>query len=174
MKRKVVRKKERFALRSKTPARRTARRPRNVYQALRKLISLTNQMQARAAELEHSLQVLREQERMKIMKDLLSALRDTPAGNLVAAPPDRAGENGPDATAQGMLEALMATSPIRPVHNIGDRMPVGRDHIPDTVDLDRPIGDYLGECRALEVTSVGWSYDGKVLLKPIARPVIEG
>jgi len=41
------------------------------------------------------------------------------------------------------------------------------------VELDRPIGDYTQECTALEVAAVGWSFGGKVLLKPIARPVFQ-
>jgi len=45
--------------------------------------------------------------------------------------------------------------------------------MPDTVELDRPIGDYAEECTALAVAAVGWSHGGKVLLKPIVRPVFQ-
>jgi dienelactone hydrolase len=46
-----------------------------------------------------------------------------------------------------------------------------KDNIPAMVELDRPIGDYAEECTALEIAAVGWSFGGKVLLKPIARPM---
>ena len=149
---------------------RAAPRPRNVYRALQRLLTLASQMQGRSAALESALHDLREQERGKVIRDLLSALRDSSAGNLIAAPPDWTGENAPDAPARGLVEALMETFGIKPVHNIGDRIPVGHGNIPDVVELDRPIGDE--ECTALEVSAVGWSYDGKVLLKPVARPVL--
>ena len=128
-------------------------------------------MQARSAVLESELHMLREQERGKVIRDLLSALRDTSAGNLIAAPPDWTGENAPDPAARGLLEALMETFAIKPVHRIGECIAVRHDNIPDTVELDRPIGDE--ECTALEVTAVGWSCAGKILLKPIARPVLQ-
>ena len=94
-----------------------------------------------------------------------------PEGNLITAPPDWVGENAPDAIVKGLLEALMETFAIKPVHNIGDRILFRHDNIPDTVELDPPIGNYAEECTAFEVVAVGWSYGGKVLLKPIARPV---
>ena len=172
MKKKTARTKGRVA-RRKRPAKRTAPHPRNVYQALQRLLTLAGQIQARSAALESSLHMLREQERGKAIRDLLSALRNTSEGNLIAAPPDWVGKHKPDAIARGLLEALMETFPIKPVHNIGDRIPFRHDHIPDTVELDRPIGDYAGECTALEVAAVGWNYGGKVLLKPIARPVFQ-
>ena len=151
----------------------TAVYTRNVYQTLQRLLTLASQMQARSAALESSLHMLREQERGKAIRDLLSALRKTSAGNLIAAPPDWVGENAPDAIVKGLLEALMETFAIKPVHNIGDRILFRHDNIPDTVELDRSIGDYAEECTALEVVEVGWSCGGKVLLKPIARPVFQ-
>jgi hypothetical protein len=157
----------------KRPAKRTAPRPRNVYQALQRLVTLASQMQARSTALESSLHLLREQERGKAIRDLLSALRNTPAGNLIVAPPDWVGENAPDATGRGLLEALMETFAIKPVHNIGDRISVRHDSIPDTVELDRPIGDYAEERTALAVAAVGWSFGGNVLLYPIVRPVFQ-
>jgi hypothetical protein len=173
MKKKTARTKKRV-IRRKRRARPVTPRPRNVYQALQRVLTLANQMQGRSAALENSLQVLREQERFKVIRDLLTALRETSAGNLIGAPPDWTGENAPDATARALLEVLMETFAIKPMYNIGNCIPVRHDNIPDTVELDRPIGDYAEECTALEVTAVGWSYDGKVLLKPIARPVLQG
>jgi hypothetical protein len=170
MKKKTARMKRPVA-RMKRSTKRAAPRPRNVYQALQRLLTLAGQMQARSAALESSLHMLREQERGKAIRDLLSALRNTSAGNLIAAPPDWVGENAPDVTGRDLLEALMETFAIKPVHNIGDRIPFRHDNMPDTVELDRPIGDYAEECTALVIAAVGWSYSGKVLLKPIARPV---
>jgi hypothetical protein len=170
MKKKTARTKRRVASRKRS-TKCAAPHPRNVYQALQRLLTLASQMQARSATLESSLHMLREQERGKAIKDLLSALRNTSAGNLIAAPPDWVGENAPDAIVKGLLEALMETFAIKPIHNIGDRIPLRHDNFPDIVELDRPIGDYAKECTALEVAAVGWSYGGKVLLKPIARPV---
>lgn len=172
MKKKPARAKRRV-VRRKRPARQVPPRPRNVYQALQRLLTLANQMQARSAALKSALHRLREQERGKVIKDLLSALRNSSAGNLIGAPLDWSGGNAPDPTARGLLEALMETFAIKPVHHIGDHIPVRQDDIPDTVELDRAIGDYAEECAALEVTAVGWSCDGKVLLKPIARPVLQ-
>jgi hypothetical protein len=172
MKKKTARTKKRV-VRMKRPTKRTAPHPRNVYQALQRLLSLASQMRARSAALENSLQVLREQERGKAIRDLLSALRNTSEGSLIAAPPDWVGKHKPEAIARGLLEALMETFNIKPVHNIGDRIPCRHDHIPDTVELDRPIGDDTAECSTLEVTAIGWSYGGEVLLKPIARPVCQ-
>jgi hypothetical protein len=121
--------------------------------------------------LESALQVLRERERSKAMKVLLSALRDTPAGNLIRVPPDWDGEDGPSADAKGMLQALMGAFPIEPVGRVGDRLAVRDGQISEAVELDRPVGECADECAAVEVVSVGWNYDGEVLLKPIARPV---
>ena len=172
MKKKTARMKRPVAHR-KGPTKRVAPRPRNVYRALQRLLTLASQMQARSAALESSLHMLREQEREKTIRDLLSALRNASSGNLIAAPPDWVGENAPEAIVKGLLETLMGTFAIKPVHNIGDRIPFRHDNIPDTVELDRPIGDYAEECTALVVAAVGWSYGGRVLLKPIARPVFQ-
>ena len=95
--------------RMKRSTKRTAPRPRNVYQALQRLLTLASQMQTRSAALESSLHMLREQERGKAIRDLLLALRNTSAGNLIAAPPDWVGENAPDVIVRGLLEALMET-----------------------------------------------------------------
>ena len=53
---------------------------------------------------------------------------------------------------------------------IGDRLPVKHGEVPEAVELDRPIGENAEDCAAVEIVSVGWSCDGKVLLKPVARP----
>ena len=50
-------------------------------------LTLASQMQARWPHWESSLHMLREQERGKAIRDLLSALHNTSAGNLIAAPP---------------------------------------------------------------------------------------
>ena len=149
-------------------------RPRDVYVAVRKLLNTAHQVQARAAELESTLQTLRERERSRAMKDLLSALRDTSAGNLIRVPPDWDGEDGPSADVKGMLEALMEAFPIKPVGRVGDRLAVRAGQISEAVELDRAVGECADECVAVEVVSVGWSYGGKVLLKPIARPLHRG
>jgi hypothetical protein len=72
-----------------------------------------------------------------------------------------------------MLAALMEVFPIKPISEIGDRVVVKRGEIPDNVELDRPMGDCSEECNTLEIVSIGWSCDEKVLLKPVARPVVE-
>lgn len=56
------------------------------------------------------------------LRDLLSALRNTSAGNLIAAAPNWVGENAPDVIAGGLLEASMETFAIKPIHNISDRI----------------------------------------------------
>ena len=145
-------------------------RPRQVYLAVRKLLDTTNHIRARAAELENALEALREQERSRALKELLFALRNSPDGDLLrfnlAAPGD--GENR---TAQPIIGALVEAFSIVPIRNPGERIPVRDGQIPDTLELDRSIGDELETCVAAEVVSVGWSYKNHALLKPVVRPV---
>ena len=72
MKKKIRSKPKQRKKRHPLKARRAAR-PREVYQAIRKLLDTTNHIQARAAELENALGALREQERSKAVKELLLA-----------------------------------------------------------------------------------------------------
>jgi hypothetical protein len=138
---------------------------------LQKLLNTATHIQARAVELENALRELREQERCRAIKNVLSALRNSPAGDLVRVPPDWQGENGPDGSVRGMLEALMEAFPIKPVRRIGDKLVIENAEVPHGVDLDRPIGDCGDSWVGVEIISVGWTYNGKVLLKPIGRPL---
>jgi hypothetical protein len=164
-KRKPLKKKKRAR------ARRVAR-PREVQVAIRRLLDTTNHIQARAAELENALDALREQERRKAVKELLLALRNSSDGDLLrfdrAAPGD-----GGNSTAQAIVTALGEAFSIAPIHKLGEKIPIRDGKIPDSLELDRSIGDETDKCVAAEVVSVGWSYKNKVLLKPVARPVFQ-
>ena len=150
-------------------ARRTAR-PREVYQAIRKLLDTTNHIQARAAELENALDVLREQEQIKAVKAVLVALRNSPDGDLLRFGPVAPGDGG-TSTAQAVVAALVEAFAITPIHEIGEQIPVRHGAIPDSLELDRSIGEDGGKCVAAEITSAGWKFKGQTLLKPIVRPV---
>jgi hypothetical protein len=128
-----------------------------VHLAIRKLLDTTNHIQARAAELENALEALREQERSKAVKELLLALRNSPDGDLLRFTPAAPG-NGGNSTAQAIIAALVEAFSIVPIRNIGEHIAVRDGHIPDTLELDRSIGDEPQNCIAAEVISVGWSY----------------
>jgi hypothetical protein len=145
-------------------------RPRDVHLAIRKLLDTTNHIQARAAELENALEALREQERSKAVKELLLALRNSPDGDLLRFTPAAPG-NGGNSTAQAIIAALVEAFSIVPIRNIGEHIAVRDGHIPDTLELDRSIGDDPQNCIAAEVISVGWSYKNHTLLKPVVRPL---
>jgi hypothetical protein len=166
-KRKPLKKKKRVK------ARRVVRRPtrpRQVQLAIRRLLDTTNHIQARAAELENALDALREQERSKVVKELLLALRNSSAGDLLRFVPAVPGGVG-NSTAQAIVGVLVEAFSIAPIHNLGERIPVRDGEIPDSLELDRSIGDETEKCVAAEVVSVGWNYKNKMLLKPVVRPV---
>jgi hypothetical protein len=140
-----------------------------VYLAIRKLLDTTNHIRARAAELENALEALREQERSTALKVLLLALRNSPDGDLLRVNPAPA--DGGNTTAQAIIGALVEAFSIVPIRNIGERITVRDGQIPDTLELDRSIGDELETCVAAEVVSVGWSYSNQNLLKPVIRPL---
>jgi hypothetical protein len=162
-KRKPLKKKKRAG------ARRVAR-PREVQLAIRRLLDTTNHIQARAAELENALDALREQERSKAVKELLLALRNSSDGDLLRFDPAAPGDGG-NSTAQAIVTALGEAFSIAPIHKLGVKIPVRDGKIPDSLEVDRPIGDEPENCVAAEVVSVGWSYKNQALLKPIVRPV---
>jgi len=155
----------------KTRARpRRPARPRQVYLAVRKLLDTTNHIRARAAELENALEALREQERSKAVKELLLALRNSPDGDLLRPNPAAPGDGG-NSTAQPIIGALVEAFSIAPIRTIGERIAVRDGHIPETLELDRSIGDEVETCVEAEVLSVGWSYSNQTLLKPVVRPL---
>ena len=162
-KRKPLKKKKRAR------ARRVAR-PRAVHLAIRRLLDTTNHIQARAAELENALDTLREQERSKAVKDVLLALRNSSDGDLLRFDPAAPGDGG-NSTAQAIVTALGEAFSIAPIHKLGEKIPVRDGKIPDSLELDRSIGDETEKCVAVEIVSVGWSYKNQVLLKPVVRPV---
>ena len=168
---KPLKKKKR--VKARRVVRRAARRParpRQVQRAIRRLLDTTNHIQARAAELENALDALREQERSKALKELLVALRKSPDGDLLQPDPAAPGDGG-TSPAQAIVNALVEAFSIEPIHTIGARIPVKDGDIPDSLELDRSIGDETDTCVAAEVVSVGWSYKKEVLLKPFVRPV---
>ncbi len=144
--------------------------PRRVHLAIRKLLDTTNHIQARAAELENALDELREHERSKAVKDLLLALRNSPDGDLLRFDPAVPGESG-TGRAQAIVEALSEAFSIVPVHEIGERIPVRNGEIPDSLELDRSIGEEAGKCVTAEVLSVGWRFKKQTIIKPIVRPL---
>jgi hypothetical protein len=141
-----------------------------VYLAIRKLLDTTNHIRARAAELENALEALREQERSTALKALLLALRNSPDGDLLRVNPVAPGD-GENNTAQAITSALAEAFSIVPIRKIGERIAVLDGHIPDTLELDRPIGDEVETCAEAEVVSVGWNYKNHALLKPVVRPL---
>lgn len=147
-------------------------RPREVYVALRKLLNAAQHVEARAAGLEDALRLLREQERARAIGELLLALRNSSAGDLVRSGPDSP-PGGDDAAMKGIAEALVEAFGITPVQTVGARIPLSKREIPDSVELDRPMGEEPDPCVALEVVSVGWSYRCRTLLKPLVRPIWE-
>lgn len=144
--------------------------PQEVYLAIRKLLDTTNHIQARAAELENALGVLREQERAKAVRDLLLALRHSQDGDLLRFDPATSAD-GEASQAKAIAGAMVEAFAIEPVHRIGERIPIRQGEIPDSLELDRSIGQEEGKCVAAEVISVGWKLKQQTLLKPMVRPV---
>jgi hypothetical protein len=143
--------------------------PREVYLAIRNLLDTTNHIQARAAELENALDLLREQERSKVFQQILLALRNSQDGDLLRFNPTAQADES--SLVKAIVEALIEAFEIEPFHQIGERIPVKRGEIPDNLELDRSIGEEAGKCVAVEVTSPGWKMNEKTLLKPMVRPV---
>jgi hypothetical protein len=145
-------------------------RPGEVPLAIRKLLDTTNHIQARATELENALDALHEHERCRAVKDLLLALRHSPDGDLLRFDPS-AVESGDSNPVKAVLEALTEAFSIEPVNELGERIPVRNGEIPDSLELDRSIGEETGECIAAEVVSVGWKIKEQIILKPVVRPL---
>ena len=118
------------------PRARHARRPREIYLAIRKLLDTTNHIHARATELENALDELREQERSKAIKNLLLALRNSADGDLLRFDPT---VPGTDETSrpQAIVTALVEAFAIAPFHQLGERISVRNGEIPDSLELDR-------------------------------------
>jgi len=104
------------------------------------------------------------------VKELLLALRNSPDGDLLRVNPVAPGDDG-NTTAQAIIGALVEAFSIVPIRNIGERIAVLGGHIPETLELDRPIGDEVETCLEAEVVSVGWGYSNQPLLKPVVRPL---
>jgi hypothetical protein len=133
-------------------------------------LDTTNHIRARAAELESALETLRDQERSTAVKQLLLALRNSPEGDLLRSNPAAPGDAG-SATAQAITGALVEAFSIVPIRSIGERIVVRDGHIPETLELDRSIGDEVETCIGADVVSAGWSYKNHALLKPVVRPL---
>jgi hypothetical protein len=147
-------------------------RPGEVPLAIRKLLDTTNHIQARATELENALDALHEHERCRAVKDLLLALRNSPDGDLLRFDPT-AVESGDSSPLKAVLEALTEAFSIEPVNELGERIPVRNGEIPDSLELDRSIGEETGECIAAEVVSVGWKIKEQIIVKPVVRPLFK-
>jgi|GEM_PF-3035616 hypothetical protein len=145
-------------------------RPRQVYLAIRKLLDATSHIQARAAQVETALEALREQERANAVANLLLALRNSPEGDLLRPDPAAPG-TAAGSTAQAITAALVEAFSIVPLRDIGERIALRDGHLPDTLELDRPLAHEHEACVAVEVVSVGWSYGSHPLLPPIVRPL---
>ena len=104
------------------------------------------------------------------MKELLLALRNSPDGDLLRFGPAVPGDSG-NSTAQAVVAALVEAFSITPIHEIGEQIPVRHGEIPDSLELDRSIGEDAGKCVAAEIISAGWKFKKQTLLKPVVRPV---
>jgi hypothetical protein len=145
---------------------------REVYLAIRKLLDTTQHIQARAAELEGALDILRELERGRAVQDLLMVLRHSPDGDLLRFKPGVV-EGGEPGQVQSVVAALVEAFDIEPIYEVGERIALRRGEIPDTFELDRSIGEETGKCVAAEVVSAGWKLRDQPLLKPVVRPVFD-
>jgi hypothetical protein len=146
--------------------------PQEVHIAIRKLLDTTNHIQARAAELEGALDILREQERGKAVRDLFLALRNSPDGDLLRFHPVAAA-TGESSQARAIVAALAEAFGIESIREIGERIAVRHGEVPDSLELDRSIGEETGKCIGAEVVSVGWKLGEHTLLKPVVRPLFK-
>lgn len=146
--------------------------PGEVYLTIRKLLDTTNHIQARAAELENALDALHEQERCRAVKELLLALRNSPDGDLLRFDPSET-EMAEASPARSVVEALTEAFSIEPVYELGERIAVRHGEIPDSLELDRSIGEENGKCIAAEVVSVGWKLKDQIIVKPVVRPLFK-
>ena len=151
----------------KPAAKAASLRPAEIPLAIQKLLDTTNHIQARAAELENAIDAWHEHERSRAVKDLLTALRNSPDGDLLRFDPEAA-DAGP---LQAILTALTEAFSIEPVYEQGERIPVRQDEIPDSLELDRSMDQETGECMEVEVVSAGWKIKEQVLIKPVVRPL---
>ena len=104
------------------------------------------------------------------MKELLLALRNSPDGDLLRFNPAAPGDGG-NTTAQAIIRALVEAFSIVPIRTPAERITVRDGQIPDTLELDRSIGEEVETCVEAEVVSVGWSYNNHTLLKPVIHPL---
>ncbi len=142
-------------------------RPAEIPLAIQKLLDTANHIQARAAELENAMDAWHEHERSRAVKDLLTALRNSPDGDLLRYDPEAADAG----SLQAVLTALTEAFSIEPVYEQGERIPVRPDEIPDSLELDRSMDQETGECMEVEVVSAGWKLKEQVLIKPVVRPL---
>jgi hypothetical protein len=84
------------------------------------------------ADVEVWLDGLREQERSKALKELLLALRNSGDGDPLPIDPAVRGV-GAHSTAQAIVTALGEAFSIKPIHQIGEPMPVRDGEIPDNL-----------------------------------------
>jgi hypothetical protein len=154
----------------KPAAKAASLRPVEIPLAIQKLLDTTNHIQARAAELENAIDAWHEHERSRAVKDLLTALRNSPDGDLLRFDPEAA-ESADAGPLRAVLTALTEAFSIEPVYEQGERIPVRQDEIPDSLELDRSIDQETGECIEVEVVSAGWKIKEQVLIKPVVRPL---
>lgn len=166
MKRKAKSKKQ---TRHKRPMKQRGLRPREIYSALRRLLDTAQHVQARAAELENAIHLLREKEQTEAIRRILQALARSSAGDLTSAAPDASGNDPKEDFAKAVMESLIEAFQIQPIRKIGDIVSGSEGEPPSNVEPDRPLDGI--SCSAFEVVSVGWSRNGKILLKPRVRPL---
>ena len=142
--------------------------PRKVCSALRRLLVAVQHVEARGVAFESSIHQLREKEQTEAVKKTLKALARSSAGDLTRIAPGTPGDPR-DEFAQSVMESLIEAFDIKPVRKMGDVIAVNGVEPPASVDLDRPLDGTI--CSAFEVVSVGWSRNGRILIKPCVRPI---
>ena len=143
--------------------------PRKVCSALRRLLVAVQHVEAKGAAFESSIHQLREKEQTEAVKKTLKALARSSAGDLTRIAPGTPGTGPRDEFAQAMMESLIEAFDIKPVRKMGDVIAVNGVEPPASVELDRPLDGTI--CSAFEVVSVGWSRNGRILIKPCVRPI---
>ena len=139
-------------------------RPRNIYWALVRLERSARHVEARSSDLTEAVRNFRSQERLALLKELLQALRSSPAGDLVRD------NTGGDPTQQALIGVLTDSSGIEPYGRIGDVIQTTKGELPADVELDRPLGGEV--CGAVRIEAICWKCGGKILLRRLVSPVV--
>lgn len=158
------------------------RRPKDVWNSVRKLETLLRRADIQATSFMGSLKELRETVSLEVRSEIVKSLCETVNGDILAALAERRselneGRHGEkfdeNALVGGVFEALVGSLRLTQVGRKGERSAVTRHAARDYNFEDYPesLSDESVSRFSVEIVRPGWKVDGRTVVKPKAVEV---